>query len=829
MEEPKAVQWSLRPKLGACNAMRRWLLAGLLGWAALIALPCLAQPTQERVLTVWGLGQSPDEKGFDDLVRAFEAKNPGVRVRVLSMGAGAMNPQKLMTAIVGNVPPDMVRQDRFTISDWASRGAFRPLDDLIARDKDRDPNTPTSDKYYPAVWQEASYQGKVYGVPIGADNRLLYWNKAVFREKAAELTAAGLDPTRPPRTWSETLAYSKVLTEFNKDGSLKRAGFLPNYGNSWLYLYSFQNNASFLSPDGRTCTIDSPEVQQALEFMIKGYELVGGYAQADRFQSSFRGSENDPFLLGQVAMIIHGDWMLSGFARFKPDLDFGTVPPPVPDDRFNRTGRFANEKDQFITWAGGFSWAIPRGAKNVDLAWEFMKWITSEEGRLVEMRSNQKFQQSRGRRFIPKIQGLISANEQAIKEFASGTTPFDEAIQNHVSIMDRAEMRPATFAAQVLWDEHVRAADQAMRGSTTPSKALASARDNVQKMLDEELEKEQFAIIDLHIPLWLGIGAVALTLIGGFGYVLTRRQGALGRHETLWGYIFISPWLIGFLVFTLGPMVASLFFSFTQYNVLTPARWVGINNYVELFQSGGPLLIKAFNNVLFLAVVGIPLGIITGLAIALLLRSDLKGMRIYRTIYYLPAVVPGVVTVVLWMFILNADPNRGLFNSFWQATLTQWFGGAPPNWLGDENWVKPALILMGLWGAGSGMILWLAGLKGIPTTLYEAASIDGATPVQQFWKVTIPQLSPLIFFNVVMGVIGALQTFDQIYIITGGQGSGPNDSLLVPVYMLFTNAFSYFRMGWASALAWLIFVIILAITVVQFVLAKRWVHTEVAK
>jgi ABC-type sugar transport system permease subunit len=149
--------------------------------------------------------------------------------------------------------------------------------------------------------------------------------------------------------------------------------------------------------------------------------------------------------------------------------------------------------------------------------------------------------------------------------------------------------------------------------------------------------------------------------------------------------------------------------------------------------------------------------------------------------------------------------------------------------MGDAYWTKPALVLMGLWGAGSGMILWLAGLKGIPRTLYEAASIDGASPGQQFGAITLPMLSPLIFFNLVMGLIGSVQVFDSVYIITKGEGAGPNDSLLMPVYHLFINGFTYFRMGYASALAWVIFAIILAITAVQFFLSKKWVYTEVAK
>jgi multiple sugar transport system permease protein len=293
----------------------------------------------------------------------------------------------------------------------------------------------------------------------------------------------------------------------------------------------------------------------------------------------------------------------------------------------------------------------------------------------------------------------------------------------------------------------------------------------------------------------------------------------------------VSPWIFGFVVFTLGPMLASLFFSFTQYNVLSPARWVGVRNYSTLVTIDSANMEKAFSNATYLAVVGVPLSVATGLAIALLLNAGVRGMRFYRTAFYMPAIVPTIASAVLWLWLLTPDPTKGLINAGWAATLTPWLGAKAPGWANAEEWAKPALIFMGMWGAGSSMILWLAGIKGVPTTLYEAASIDGATPSRQFWNVTLPQLSPIIFFNLVMGFIGALQEFDRIYVMNqGGDGSvGPADSLLSPVFYLFNNGFKFFKMGYASAIAWAIFLVILLLTLIQFRLAPRWVHYEVEK
>jgi multiple sugar transport system permease protein len=800
------------------------LLALTAGAAA--AFPARAQDPQR--LVIWGEAINADSKGLDEVVQRFQSENPGVRVQLLGMGAGAMNPQKLMTAIVGGAPPDIVRQDRFTIADWASRNAFEPLDGLIERDR-AEPRGVRPEDYYPAAWEETQFEGRTYGIPIAADNRALFWNRDLFRKEAARLRAAGLDPGRAPQTWSETLAYSRALTVMNADGSIQRAGFIPNYGNAWLYLYSFQNNASFLSPDGRKAQLSSPPVVEALEFMAAGYEILGGKQNAERFESSFRSAENDPFLTGQVAMVITGDWMLSSYFRYRPKLDFGSDPAPAPDDRFFKRGRFQDEPDTFITWSGGFSYAIPRGAKNRELAWKFIKLITSLEGRQIDSKGQDSLEKSRGRRFIPRVSAHREHNEWLAETFAAGDGAYDRAFRTHVGLMPYARNRPATFAAQVLWNEHIRAADQALRKEMPPLRALQQSDVRVQKILDEVLLADRHPVIDLRLPMGLGIGVTLALLISWAVWVGRQPMGRLARSEARWGYLLVSPWIAGFVIFTAGPMIASLFFSFTQYNVLTEARWVGAQNYINLFMLDGELMFKGFANVFYLGLVGIPFSLAAGLAIALLLNQNVRGMRFYRTFFYLPSIVPVVASVILWMWILNGDPSRGLANIVWSNSLAQWIGVRPPAWLGEEHWTKPSLILMALWGAGGGMILWLAGLKGIPSTLYEASQLDGANAWQRFWKVTIPQLSSLIFFNAVMSFIGVLQTFDSVYIITKGENNGPGDSLLVPVYHLFQNGFTYFRMGYASALAWVIFAVILIITLLQFKLAPRWVHYEVDK
>lgn len=285
--------------------------------------------------------------------------------------------------------------------------------------------------------------------------------------------------------------------------------------------------------------------------------------------------------------------------------------------------------------------------------------------------------------------------------------------------------------------------------------------------------------------------------------------------EALWFYFFISPWLLGAILLTFGPMGASIWLSLTNWDMFQPAQFVGLDNY-------GTLLIedkifgKALFNTFYYSFISVPLAMLVSIGMAALLHQKLKGMNVYRTIFYLPSIVPVVATSML--FIWFFAPSTGLINSFLSL-----LGIEGPRWLLDQAWVKPALILMSLWGVGGSVVLLLAGMKGIPQELYEAADIDGASGFQSFTRVTVPMLSPIIFFNLVMGIIAAFQTFAQVFIVTAG---GPNNASMMMVPYLFTNAFRFFKMGYASAMAWILFIIILVLTLIVFKSSALWVHYE---
>lgn len=293
------------------------------------------------------------------------------------------------------------------------------------------------------------------------------------------------------------------------------------------------------------------------------------------------------------------------------------------------------------------------------------------------------------------------------------------------------------------------------------------------------------------------------------------------REESLAGVLAISPWLIGFLIFTAGPILASLYFSFNNYDLARfpprPAQWVGLANYRQILTNDDLFRTGLVNSLVYTALY-VPLHVVTALAIALLLNKAARLQGVFRTIFYLPSITPAVATALLWVWILN--PNDGLVNRFLR------FVHLPaPGWTVDPFWTKPAIVIQSLWGLGAAMIIFLAGLKGIPTSLYEAAALDGATGWQRFRHVTLPMLSPVTFFVATISLISSLQVFTQGYVMFDKDG-GPANSALFYIMYLFKRAFGQFQMGYASALAWLLFLVIALLTAIQFYASKRWVHYE---
>jgi multiple sugar transport system permease protein len=288
------------------------------------------------------------------------------------------------------------------------------------------------------------------------------------------------------------------------------------------------------------------------------------------------------------------------------------------------------------------------------------------------------------------------------------------------------------------------------------------------------------------------------------------------RREELTAYLFVFPWLFGFLTFTAGAMLFSFFISLSETDLLTISKFVGARNYTKAV-TGDSLFIKALGVTAWYTFMVVPIGTITAMLIALLLNQKVWPIGVWRTIYYLPALVSGVAVALLWGWVLN--PDYGLVNLGLRA-----IGIYPgPRWFGSETWAVPAMVLVALWGTGTNMVLYLAGLQSIPTEVQEAAKIDGAGPFQLFWSVTLPLLTPTVFFNVITSIIGSFQVFNIVVVLTQG---GPNNATLTLVYYLYSEGFRLFNFGYASAIAWLLFAIILFFTLIVMRSSNYWVHYE---
>ena len=292
----------------------------------------------------------------------------------------------------------------------------------------------------------------------------------------------------------------------------------------------------------------------------------------------------------------------------------------------------------------------------------------------------------------------------------------------------------------------------------------------------------------------------------------TRRPS----YRRFWiGMAFASPWIIGFVFLTLIPFVESFYYSLTNYDVFQAPQWVGLQNYIKIFHDSNFYI--SLRNTAYMAFIAVPINLGLSFLIALLLNKKVKGIAIYRTIYYLPTVIPGIATFMLWSWIL--DPQYGVLDEVLRAVHLP-----DPAWLTDPHFTKPTLILMGLWGAGGGSLIYLAALQGIPSEYYEAAALDGAGVWARFWNVTFPALSPVTLFQLIMGLIGSFQIFAETFILTGGSTGGPDQSMLFYAVNLYQEAFVYQHMGYASALAWILFVIVVIITIIIFKTSLRWVY-----
>ncbi len=683
--------------------MSTWKVA-LLSALILTALWLLSPSRSEQapepgVVEISYMGGGPISGELGDAVREFEelsrqahAKDPSKPIYRVVSGQSASrgqteDPTRFLVGLAGGMPPDVIRFDRYAVTEWAARGAFADLTEFLKTD-----NELRAEDFYDSCWNEVVFKGGVFGIPEKVDNRALFFNKDL-------LARAGY--SAPPATWEELETMAVKLTERDDQGRIRRIGFAPNFGNSWLYLYGWMNGAEYVSADGRACTLNEPRVVGALTWMTKVYDSLGGASAVKAFESSFQGGDLDPFLQGKIVMKIDGFWQITDtIAQFGKNVNYGIARPPIP-------ARLREQGSKVCTWVSGWCHAIPSTAKHKEAAWEFIKFLSSKRCAEIMNESRRLTMESQGRVFVPTQNANKKINEWLFEKYVYNNPRMDpkvgKAVRVFNDLLEGQPYRPVTPVGQLMWNQHISATDNALFHKLTPKEALDRATEIVQRDLDKALSPPTGSVVKwsyffvLYVVILVGIAVgvyywdTSEKFRGLFGAKLAKKggdvegvQSSYFRSQWKGGWICALPWIIGFVVFTGGPILFSIVISFCQFDILNPARFTGWENYRWMFTKDA-LFWKSMWNTLYM-VIGIPLGMAASLGIALLLNLKIRGIAVWRTFFYLPSIVPAVASSILWIWIFN--PNAGLLNN----ALTS-IGIHGPNWLQDETTSKPALIL----------------------------------------------------------------------------------------------------------------------------------------
>lgn len=782
--------------------IRAWVTVVLLA----IMSQALAKTTVLRYACMDGAETLPRIR---TIVKAFEQANPDIRI-VVEPTTDEYS-MKLLTQVAAGVAPDVAWMNVSLVPQYADRGVLLPLDPLVAKS----PDVVLKD-YYPNVVNFYRRGDALYALPRDvAPFGLIFYNKNLFRQAGLAMPDGNwswsydLRPDRREQSFNWVL---QELTRKNKDGKTVQWALAPAWPQLFLSLLMATQGLEMWddSSEPKRITAADPEVVRVMDFatdlIVKKNYLPTWY----QLDSVAQSSAYDEFVKGNAAMLmtfagdagkLRRDMAKSGF-----EWDVTLFP--------------AYEGRAPVTTTDSGSTVIFRQTRHPEAAWRFAKWMSGEPG----MREMAKA-------------GLQPANRRLVLE-PGVWLPKDGESPANLQIADRAALA-MTFASTPEYFEETRAfldsvAFEILSGTRPPTETLKRVAGEAQIRLDGARRQQPTE----PYPVGPALG-VAFLVVGGIGLWLFRPDLANGmtkveRKEGRAAIFFLAPLLVGIIGFTLGPVLYSFFLSFSNSDNIRPPLWRGGMNYIDAF-TVDPVFLKSLQVTFTYALMSVPLNVLFALSLAVLLNQPVRGVPLYRALFYIPSLVSGVAASLIWMRVFN--PESGILNSllYWPdgkvgvlglgSTLSNLAGtpGSPVNWLANERTALPALTLMGTWGAGASTILFLAGLQGISPTYQEAALLDGASPWKRFIRITVPLLSPTLFFSIITGTIGALQAFTQSFVMTQG---GPNNATMFYMLNLYIQGFKALRLGYASALAWILFAIILALTVIQLLAARKWVYYE---
>ena len=759
--------------------------------------------TTITVLHWSGEGGPEEDEIVERSLREFEAANPGLRVKRINPGDAGSFYTKLQTMMAAGEPPDVFYVGNERIPSFASLGLLEPLDRFVQEDAgSREPGALRLDDFYPQVVDAFRYdgtnagRGTLWGIPKDFTTVGFYYNKDVFRK-------AGVPFPKPDWTWDDFVSTARAIHRATGPDGERYVGAEFVTWPAMVRAYLFTEGGDAVGSSWDDLRLSDPKSMAALERLRAWRHDEEGTLTSGR---SKLATGSAVFATGKVGMAgPFGRWVVPEYRRIK-DFDWDFAPLPRGSERANI----------ILT----VSWSISAQSAHKADAWKLVRWLTNEEGQKAQARL-----------------GLaIPSNRRAAESdaFVDAAKP-----ENDRGFLDAvAASRVIDWPANPKFEQLL--GSNLDEGLKTGNKPVAEAVGDFERLWKAELASPLGRGGFPPVPWGMIAAVVGVAIAAGAAWVaVVRRRVTLPLQEASEeraGYAFASPWLVGFAVFMAFPVVLSLVLSFSGWrglSTLSEAKWVGWGNYAQLL-AGDARFWTSVRVTLYYVVVAVPLGQGLALAAAVLMNQKVLGIPFFRAAWYLPSVLAGVGVAVLWRWVFDSD--AGLMNQLlgpaigaldWALALTGAgpSGLEPPHWFGKDAavWGVPAFAIMNAWFVGGSMMIYLAGLQGIPDELNEAAQVDGIGRVRRFVSITLPMLGPVILFNVLMAVIGSFQVFTQAFVMTGGE---PGDSTRFYVLYLFNQGFEYYEMGYASAMAWLLLLAVLAVTAVILRTSARRIYYE---
>ena len=740
------------------------------------------------VITYVGGGVGRDRELFAELEEKFEKKYPDVDLKFIRTTL----PRKIDTMISGGVAPDIISVTADRVAYYFEVEALTDLTPFIDREKELKNDLETGGDFYNIMLEPFRSGDKIYMIPTWYVPFFIFYNKDLFDK---------YNVPYPDEDWSweDFRERSIKLThDTNGDGIADEFGLHFAQWQHGVEPFILQNGGRILSEDGKRVEIDNPKSLEALQFL---YDLKFRDKVCPSKSMTPGVQTGIAFVQGRIAMYgPYGIFAMVPFREQITDFDWDVAVLPKGPDGI-RAG---------IVMPTAFG--VSSQSKHKQEAFNFVKFISSKEGMEIVAKWSL---------FVPSRKSV--ARSRAFLD--PGKKP--EHIELVLHDVENGYAHTAAYASSRYFEvyevinEHIMS-NMLDYNTETPAQTVKQITEQSNRILNQ-IQPASVESSKIAWPLIIPFLILLFVIIFFLFYLIKKYKhlGKLSAKEARWGYLLITPWIIGFLCLTAGPILFSIGLSFYRWQSLaaiSSAKFVGLENFITAFSGEDTKYYKSLYATFKYAFLAVPSSVIVGLLLAVLMNAKLKGITIFRTLYFIPSVVPIVATSILWWYLFN--PSHGWINYL----LTQ-IGIDGPNWLGDGRYTIIVLVLMSLWGIGGSMIIYLAGLQAIPSQLYEAAETDGAGTIRQFWHITLPMISPILFFNLVMGLIGAFQVFTQAYVMFE-RGGGPNNSALFYVLHLYKEAIERYNLGYGSAMAWILFVIILFFTLLVFKSSPMWVYYE---